>query len=271
MSGAEFAILSTSRATTNAQAASIKAALVAWWDFEENGAGTQFLDAHGTNHLSIRTGASSTASSAASTASGKVNRAFYINNVTNLTAYIPRINTALDLPNTDHSYGGWFVGSGGAGTARFCMGRIGSGGAIQSGLIQDSDSLASDVFLASADGSTLVKATGAVSVSTYRLFIASFDRTNNLIRFRYKSNLVDGNVTTAFPSALYTTASNANFCISGGLSGDSTFFSGGRQLAADSHADSCFYRSGVTTESEFLYLYNSGTGKNYAQLVADAG
>lgn len=256
-------------------AESIYDALVAWWDFEENDANPTFIDSHGANDLTIRTGASTTASSAvSSTTHAKSGRRFLSNGSSNpnRTAYIPRSNTALDLPDSDWSFGGWFEGLNLGGWSAFVMGRLGSAsGSYQAQLVIES-TLGRLVFQVSADGSTAVTAnsgTGISSSGSMTFVVGTLDRANNLIRVRVNKS---ANVTAAFPSALYTGASAANFCIIDAMSSDGTFFSGSRELlGSDSGAEACFYASKALTDAEYDYLYNSGAGINYATLAAAAG
>lgn len=257
-----------------AEAVSIHTDLVSWWSFDENDAGSTYSDPKGGHNLSVLSGGSSATTSSVSTASGKVSRAFYINGTNDRTAYVPRSNTALDLPNSDWSFGGWFIAPGAGGVSRFFMGRWGSG-ATGSQAAMTVDSSDNQVhFVVSTDGSAVAARadSGANNSGTeWRLMVATLDRANNLIRIRIKGATADVNVTAAFAGALYTSASTSNFCVNDSLSGDSTFFSGTRGLAAGGACDECFYLSHAMTEDEFLYLYNSGNGKSYAQLLADAG
>lgn len=258
-------------ATISADAVSIYANLVSWWDFEENSAGTQFLDSFGTNHLSSRDASGALATSGASTATGKVGRGFLP--AVARTPYIPRTNTGMDVPNSNWSFVIWVpvVSTSIAATARFIAGRIGSSTASQWVLSMDGTT---NAFQFSAYNSSAVatSANSGVSVSSpgNKLVACSFDRTNNLIRIRVKDAVNDVNVPVAFANPLYTTASTNNFCFNGGMSADGTLFSGGRDCPV-SFMDCALYRSGVTTEAEFQYLYNSGAGKNFATFAADAG
>jgi hypothetical protein len=259
-----------------AAAASIYNALVAYWEFEENSAGTQFLDSHGSNHLSIRTGASSTASSAVSSSGGMVGRYFAPGGSADRTAYIPRSNTALDLPNSDWTFGCWFEGGlESAGSAAWVMGRTGTAAGMFQAFLQIDGTTTRFLWRVSSDGSNFTNVDSGVTAGAGApwLFLCTLDRTNNLIRLRVKRNSgsVNVNLTTAFASALYTTASTANFCINDGLSGDSTFFSGARGTSAAAKYDQAFYCTKALTDAEADYLYNSGNGRSYAALKADAG
>lgn len=257
-----------SGAAADSLAVSIYNSLVGWWDFEENNAGNTFNDSHGSNHLSLQTGTTPTATSAVS-ATGKVGRASTHSGVEDRTAFIPRSNTALDLPNSDFSFGGWIkTGGFSGGSTRFVMGRVGSSGTTIQAYILQRGSDDQIIFAASSDGSTVVTTTGFGIDGTYRFMVATFDRTNNLIRFRVPHLSI--NVTASFPSALYTTASAANFCFSDGLSSDTTYLSGDRALTAGGF-DACFYAAKAFTDAEVAYLENSGNGMSHATLAAAAG
>lgn len=258
------------------EALSIYSALVAYWEFEENGAGTQFLDSFGTNHLSIRDSTGAVASSARSTATGKVGRAldFTTGGATN-TAYIPRANTALDLPNANWTFGGWIQAvtlSGGS--ARFLMGRLGSGTAGSSFVADISLDGASDNIKGrvwNGSGVSTFAGTGLYATPIGWAFYAlTLNRTGNLVEFRYRP--ASGSFvkeSAAFASALNTAANTANFCINNGLSSDGTLFSGTRH--GTDKADACFHMSKAMTDAEFDYLFNGGLGRTFAQLKANAG
>lgn len=254
----------------NPDAASIYANLVAWWDFEQNSIGTQFFDSFSTNHLSSRDGSGALATSGASTATGKVGRGFLP--AVARTPYIPRANTALDAPNSNWSFVVWVpvVSSSLAATARFLAGRIGSGATGSQWILSLDGTTNNFQFSVYDNASTAVSLNSTVSVSSggHKLIACSFDRTNNLIRIRLKDSTSDINLTAAFANPLYTTASTSNFCFNGGMSADGTLFTGGRDCPL-SFIDCALYRSGVTTEAEFQYLWNSGNGKNFISLVSD--
>jgi len=260
-------------AAVDPNALAIYNALVAWWDFEENNASTVFNDAHGSNHLTIRSTSTTIASSTAGAAGGMVGRFFQ-----NQGAYvgvIPRSNTNLDLPDADHTYGGWMrmPSSTGAST-RFVMGRLGSTGTtIQSALFLSgtNDRLQ---FQATSNGSTAVIAdsgSNSGSSSTWHLVTATLNRASNLIEIRRRAVGAGSltKVTTAFPNPLYTTPSTANFVLGNAISSDTTFFSGTRMGLEAS--DSCFYMTKAISDAEFDYLYNGGSGMNYSTLKTAAG
>lgn len=263
---------------TNPDAVAIYNALVAYWNLDDNNASTQMLDAKNSNHLSLRAFAGPIASSVVSMGPGVggTGRFMATEAVTQAgrTGYIPRTNTNLDLPNSDFSYGGWFniIPSAGGGT-RFVMGRVGSGGGIQAYASVDgvTDRL---TFNVSSNGSSTAASCDigiSTVVATFMLVICTLNRSSNQIEFRVRAVGAGSmtKVTTAFPGALYTAASTSNFNINAGLSGDSTYFSGDREGVI--YADLCFYATKAITDNEFNYLYNSGNGKNFTALAADAG
>lgn len=270
MGAAQQALVAGGIAGPNAHAASVLASLVAWWDFEENDGGTQFFDSHGSNDLTIRTGGSTTASSAV-TGTGRVNRGFTPGLTADRTAYIPRSNTALDLPNSDWSFGGWVVGEPVSGWSAFLLNRLGSGSGTYQAYLQIDSTNTRYQFGASTDGSSLTTVDSGVvaNITNARLVVCTLDRTNNLIRIRVRGPSANANVTASFAGALYTGSTAANFCINDALSSDSTFFSGDRQMTGG-YYDSCFYAAKAISDDEFTYLYNAGSGVDYSTLVADA-
>lgn len=260
-----------------AEAASIYASLRSWWALDENAASPTYADSHGSHPMTARTGASTSDTNTVTTTTAIQGRAFLPNVTDNRCAYIPRSDTGLDLPNSNFSFGGWFRLGQVAATTAFVMGRVGSGGAtIQAYLYI----LGADNKLyagASSDGSTVVSTAGLANTiwsdAGYQFVMFTFNRTANQIEIRFsRSGYSSGALqkqTAAFASALYTTASAANFTICEGLSSDSTFYSSNRCGAY--YADECLFIDKAITDDEFAYLYNGGTGRTYAQLVTDAG
>jgi hypothetical protein len=257
----------------NPTAVAIYNALVAWWDFEDNSAATTFNDSHGSNHLTIRSTSGTVASSTAGAAGGMIGRRFN-NNVT-YCGVIPRSNTNLDLPNTDHTYGGWMqMPASASGSSKFVMGRLGASGTTIQSAIFISGTNDRVQLQATSDGSTAVVADSGTSSggnSVWNFVTATLNRASNLIEIRRRAVGAGSltKVTTAFPSALYTTSSTANFVIGNAVSSDSTFFSGSR-MGLNS-ADSCLYMTKAISDAEFDYLYNGGVGMNYTTFKTAAG
>lgn len=253
------------------EAVSLYSALVSYWEFEENDAGTTFTDAHGSNDLTSRTGGSTTATSSVTTSSGKVGRAYQPNGTVDRCAYIPRASTALDFPDANSSLLFWFSGTGGSAFTRYVACRMGSVDADHRWFV------AINAAATSIDLTFYDTTTGTVSVvssiapsTTLKLFCVTFDKTNDLIRLRIKGGATDYNGTASFAGrTIATAASNANFAFGDWLYGDTTFFTGTRQPNQGNYDQAC-YLSKAVSDGEFDYLYNSGSGRSYAQLVADA-
>jgi hypothetical protein len=268
MSATQQALLAGS-AAAGSIAGDILAALKSWWSMDENAASPTFADSHGSNDMTLRTAGSTTNTSVVSSATAIQGQAANLARVDDRCAYIPRSNTALDMTDTDFSFGGWFRIDQDSSTAAFIMGRVGDGAQIQAYL--NLDSAGGLRAGATTDGSTVTSTAtfGGWSATVYALIVLVFDRTNNQLGIRWKP--VGGSVATsfvAFASALYTTSTTANFTISEGLKSDSTFFASNR--SAVHYADECFFVDKALTADEFDYLFNAGTGKSYADLVADA-
>lgn len=260
-----------------AEAVSLYAAMRSWWPMDDNAASSQYTDVHGGHHLTARTGASTIDTSTVSSATAKQGRAFNCANTDNRTAYVPRSDTALDMPNSDFSFGGWFrISMPSAVTAAFVIGRVGDNNttAIQAQIYVESDgSLRAS---ASTDGTASGRihanlGTGMHSSSEYQLIVLTFNRTANQIEARYRrqgySSGTLQTAATAFPSALFTSPNDSNFTISEGLRSDTNFFASNRSAVV--FADECFYCDKAMTDAEFNYLYNGGAGIDYAKLVAE--
>lgn len=249
-------------------AGSLLSSMRSWWSMDENAASPTYADSHGSNDLTLRTGGSTTNTSTISSATSIKDRSSNMARVDDRCAYIPRANTNLDMTDSDFSFGGWFRIGQDASTAAFIMGRVGDGTQIQAYLLLDSAGAL--MGRASTDGTstTATASLGGWSSSYYALITLIFDRTNDLLGIRWKDTNGSGSSSfVAFASALYTTSTTANFTISEGLKSDSTFFSGNRN--AIFYADECFFCDKAITEDEFNYLYNSGAGKSYSDLLSD--
>jgi hypothetical protein len=264
------AVLSPVSATVIPEAASIYLALVAWWDFEQNNAGAQFNDSHGTNHMIIVP----TLPTSGLSGTGKVGRAFMPGHGTGYIAAVPYTNTNIRFPNSDFSFGGWVAGGNTGGWGAFIGGRLGSAAGGYQAYLNIDGGTDQVQFGASTDGSTITQVSSLISSDTtlQSLMICTFDRINNLIRIRVKrAPGTNVNRTAAFPSALYTGVTTVNFALNGGLSGDNTLFSGSRMLLGTPQWDSWFYCLKALSDAEVDYLYNASAGKNYAALLTDSG
>ena len=240
----------------------------AWWDFEESGASTlRYDDATGNaNHLTTNAFASSN-----TTASGKVGRAFAP--LSDNYAFIPRSNTALDLPNTDWTFGGWYRGTGTAGSTSYLMGRADLSTNKGQGILAISSGNGAYLFECSSDGTNYTVANSGVNAVTGTIYLiaCTFDRANNLIRIRVKGPATNVNITAAFASALFTGASTANFTVNQLLVNDITLASGARGVINSPIYDSNFFIKKAITDAELTYLYNNGNGVNYTTLRTQAG
>lgn len=259
------------------EAGAIYAALRSWWPLDENASSPTYADVHNGHNLTVRTGGSATNTSTVSSATAKHGRSFNLNRQDDRCAYIPRSNTALDMPNADFSFGGWFTMGYTAATAAFLMGRTGDHvtTAIQAHIYIENDGTLRGA--ASTDGTVagrvVATAGGIWSGSEFQLVAFTFNRTANQIEIRYRRpGFSSGTLikaTVAFPGAIFTTANASNFTICEGLRNDSNFFSSNRSAAF--LADECFFVDKALTDGEFAYLYNGGAGRSYAGLKTDAG
>jgi hypothetical protein len=261
------------------EAASIYGALRSWWALDDNDASSTYVDLHGSNPMTLRTGGSTTATSVISSnasTDARVGRGAAMARTVNRAAYIPRSNTALDLTDTSFTFGGWMRIGLAAATASFLMGRAGSAaGQFYAYLILDGadNTLRADI---TTDGTTATRTrtagTTAWSSSELQLITFTLDRAANEIVLRLRrpgansGNLVKQSA--AFAGALFTGSTAANFFLGHLLSSDGTFFAGDRNGIHS--ADECFFLDSAITDAEFNYLYNSFNGRSYAQLVADA-
>lgn len=250
--------------------------LVAFWEFEENDTGTQFLDSHGANNLNVQTITTATATNTV-TGTAVVNRAFFPNGTANRTAFIPRSNTSIDVEDADWTFGVWTRGRPQFGWFGVIFGRRGDDADTYQWLCGYSASTEYIIFSVSSDGSTNAAdasgdVTTAASDTEFKFVCCTLDRKNNLIRLRVKGTAgANDNTIATFNEPLYTGASDANFCFNEALGNDVDYLSGDRHLNSFAFYDQAFYCRKAITDAEFDYLYNSGAGLTYAQIKADAG
>lgn len=259
----------------SAEAAAILSNLAHYWEFEENGSGSTFSDAHGSVDMALRISAGAAQTSIYTGATSTlINRYFYPAAIEGATAYIP-VSAGFALPNSSWTFGAWICANGGsvAASSRFIMGNIGSTATDYQASVFIDSSDNNIWFAATTNGSN----TGRVvansgqqfHITLWTLFTATLDRTSNEIRIRLRRSDA-GSVTSvgaSFPSAIYTGATTANFCINDGLSNDSSYFSGDRAHVLK--ADQAFYMTKAITDDEFSWLFNSGGGRAYGDLVAE--
>jgi hypothetical protein len=259
------------------EATTLRAALVSFWEFEDNNAGSTFTDSHGANHLTLREGSGSFSTTTGSTGGGGtvVNRAFGPT-IDNWTSYIPRSNTALDLPNSDWTVFVWSIGvRAQSDAAAMIFARMGSGGGgsahvanIQS---RATDGLFVGTLFDNASASVQPVSSIAASSTHWSALALTLDRTNNNVILRVWQNGSSDKDTSSFPNPQYTAASNANFCFDDWLYGDSTYQASAlRHINSGKFDQACFVAKAIT-DNEFTYLVNSGAGKSYAQLLAESG
>lgn len=256
-----------------AEAVSIHANLVSWWDFEENSAGTQFLDSHSTHHLDI---INSETSSGRSTASGKHSRAasWPVPNSSS-GCQIPRSDSAFDFGDQDFCIFGWvYVSTNIAGgTSRWIAGRLGGTGAGQQSfnLMQDGvTSFNRLIFSVRNSADTADTNTGTAGASLWAflnewVFVAAWhDSVANEIAISFNGS---GSPATAAHTGGVYNAGTANFSFGQGRRSDTTNWTTTRTWSH--RTDSWGVMTKVPTDDELTYLYNSGNGKSYSELVAD--
>jgi hypothetical protein len=260
-----------------AEATAFYANLVAYWEFAENAASPTFNDSHGSNHLTLRVGASTANTSTQTTTTSKPSgsRAWNPNRLDNSACVIPRSNTALDM-TTDaiHTIGGWFKTNVTAGTTAFVMGRVGSAFAkLKFWIFVDpADNIIKARY--SADGTTAaatVSSTVAVDNTEYQLIIASYNRSAGTMTIRVRKEITGGlaSQSVALGSAIHNGVNNCNFTLGEGFENDTTH-DGSNNRTAVVLGDSAFYTQGAMSDAIFNYLFNAGSGKTYAQIQADA-
>lgn len=249
------------------------ASMRSFWEFEENDASTVFVDRKAAYPMNVRNTSGALATSSA-TNTGLVDRAFYPNDVEGVVAYIP-VAANFKLPNASWTFGAWMTGHGGSGgTTKFLLGNVGSD-ATQFQAYLSIDSTTDTIqFNATTNGAVSgrvsVNSGGNLDSSVMTLVTATLDRTANMliVRRRRVGTGAMSSAQAAFPGALYTGTTTANWCVADAMSSDGTYFSGTRHGLH--RVDQAFIVDRAITDQQFDYLFNAGAGKSWAQIQTDA-
>jgi hypothetical protein len=258
-----------------AEAISLYAALVSFWEFEDNNGTSSFTDSRGSNHLTMRDGTGSFSTATGSTASGLVARAMGPTGA-DWTAYVPRSNTALDIANSSFTVLVWSKGTRAQSDASALVwSRMGSGagGSVHVGNIQtrSTDGLFVGTLFDSGAASVQPVSSIAASSTHWSLTALSLDRAGNLLTLRVYQNGSSDKDSLTFSNAVQTAASNANFCFSDWLYNDNTYNSSASRHLTNGVYDQAMFLTKYISDDEFTYLVNSGAGKSYADLLAESG
>lgn len=257
-------------------ALSIYSDLLAWYDFEETGAGTTWPDSHtGAHHMTLL---ASRTNSQDGTGVGRNGRAASVNASSNTGGRIPRSNTAFDFGDTAFTIGFWWyalVLPAVNGFAYFLAGRWGGTAATQlnyyigyqSNTSPTNTSKFRAVVRNSDDTATLdIQHTTYVppSTSTWYFLVMSHDPANDQVNF-----YVNGNKqTSAWSQGVYS-GGPANYSFGNGFRSDTTYLDTSRDV--NHYHDSHFVLTKTITDAEEAYLRNSGSGMNYTTLKTAAG
>lgn len=259
----------------NASAISIYNALDAYWEFEQNDSGTQFLDSYSNHTLNITQNGVTPAASSSVTNTGVVGR--YFTPPQSYTAHMPTSNASLTLPDSDWSIGGWVKGTNTGGSGGWSTGLIGRlFNGVSTSSFLEIDSATTGITGSVADSSTtrtrLVSSILASSTQ-WRFVVLTLDKTNNLVRLRIKSTAPENyNNTLSFAGKTAYNSSAGPFNINDLMTNDTTVYTPGNTRGINNGGyDQCFYVHKALTDTEVDYLYNNGNGKSFATLLAEAG
>lgn len=247
-------------------AQSILSNLRGWWDFEENNTFLVFSDSHSAARNLTTT---ATQTSLNSSPSGLVGRCITVVASPQYSAYATSARTAGLFPdNGSFTIFGWHRTSSadalpGAGAVRTMCSRYDTTGNNRAiALVELGDGSASNIAVnISSNGTSITTVTGPAynRSSNAWVFIAfGFDAVNNICFLT-----VDGSsYTTAHSGGIYT-ASTALFAV-----GSRVNSSAAASVFKTGLYDSFGVMGGVITTPQYNLLYNSGSGLNYAGLVA---
>jgi hypothetical protein len=181
----------------------------------------------------------------------------------------------LDMvTDTDFSFGGWFHAGFGtdAGTTCILMGRLGQAFTAAKTYAYLAVSSTNQFNLLYSNGSSFVVANSGhtCDIANRALVVGTYNKTSGLLEIRV--HMVGGGsftkVTAALSGVINNTSQDSNFVIGECMENDGTFNANVRNGV--DKGDECFYVNKAITDDDFAYLYNAGSGKTYAQLVADS-
>lgn len=245
--------------------AAVLADLVAWWDFEQNGSGTSFLDSHGGNPLTL----SDSTTSGRSTASGRKGRASnWPNAPHSSSAYVPRANTSMDA-NGPFTLGAWiyFNEMPADDLTRFLLGRLGGVGAQQICYAVQLRTQASqqqfNFLVRNSSDTALISAphTTGLPLAAGQWYFVVMGVAPGVFRRYVNGVKEEGAYTDGVQSG-----GNSNFSIGNGRRADTTDWDNSRTVGM--RVDSVFYMNRGITDAEVALLYNGGAGMSYADLLA---
>lgn len=227
----EFAYTGT--AATTPEAVSIYANLVSWWPFDD----TQ-SDAKGSNSFS----------GTATYDNGKVGKA--------IQAPVRRSTTKVGVGNTTlgGSLFGWICLTGNITRGIFALGHVGSSAGENIGISYISGSGFQAYYRNAANTVTQFTETGGRATGAWYFLSAVW--TGAAIKL-----YVDGALLGTVAGTVGSQKVSTGFQL--GVPFSNTDVPG--------HLDEWGYTNAVLTDAEVAYLYNSGNGRSYAQLLSDAG
>lgn len=251
----------------------LMAALIESWSLDTNG----FQGQHAGINLVLTTGDTISAPVPASafSAPGLLGNALYtaMSGASRVAAVLPRSHSQCDLTAGSVSMVCWIKGTPGNTSAgwndRMIMGRGNNPGSLVAWLVAITGSDPAQLaFGVSSSGSSadmsIVPADAKISASEWCMVCASIDVENGIIRMMARSESFNVNETAPL-TALPFAGSNANFCVSGSMQGDSVGYATSNDPRALSYGliDQPLVFSKALNQSEFDYLYNNGAGRAY--------
>ena len=259
---------------TVAAAASIYPNLISWWSMNDSAASAVIDDSHSTNDLQL--GGSASFNTSTYTVTGQVSSALQVNNnsATKFNIMFPSVdNTLLDFTgDVSFTAGGWFKSTVATNPNTFqrYFGRLrGSNAQGGWGIYRptSTSNIRADIVLSSS--SSVSTSVIAITSTNWNWIVYRYNAATDELSLRVNSTT---NTSTA-AGGVYAggTGSNAPASFSIGRMqprGGSMDITGTMQ---DFYVDEFFAASAALSDSELDYLYNSGTGRSYAQLAADSG
>lgn len=252
-------------------AANLLAKMVAWWDFEENGAGTQFLDAHGSNDLDLINLGTTVLRSDAGGITGRASS--WPNANSSDGAQIPRSNAAFDFSGA-FTFGAWFYFNQMPtdDVTRFLLGRLGGTSATQANYyinLATTPGAQKFQFLirnaADSSNSSQAHNTGSpLTTATWYFVVGCHDPVGSQQLF-YVNNVKM--TASPYTGGVYSGGAS-NFSVAQGRRSDTTNWDTTRTVGC--RIDGAFALSGTISDAEVDYLYNAGAGKSYSDVVADS-
>lgn len=261
-------------APPNQSAYNIYVNVIAWWSYEQNNSDAYWDDQHTGNHDATLFSGTTSGAGAISGKQGRYAGVNYVSGESTRGWKIPRSDTVFDFGDTDFSICTWFyAATDGIGFQRDFMifGRWGSTGNRNYGIVRRIETGGTPRSIrfrlrdaANSTTTDLSHSRTDFAAGTWYLLTLVHDSVNNELRAYIDTT----KSSTAHSGGVYS-GGTANLAVTTAVEGDSTYLTFGDAFTCN--YDETFVTAYAMVDADVAYIANSGTGRSYAGLKADAG